>query len=148
MCMYVYVCIYGYVYMYIYIGICRRSSRMAMLRSPRSKTTNHKPCIIISSSPYVVYMGVFICIGVYVCVHVYICKIIVDPIWTVKVKSLKCHSLYMSVLTCLVRKQRMLVGRFFLPFISKWLGREMGFYVPLSPTWEPGSCVRLAPPSP
>jgi len=32
----------------------------------------------------------------------------------------------------------MLVGRIFLPFISKWSGREMGFYVPLSPKWEPG----------
>ena len=138
MCMCIYICIYGcvYMYMYMYICICRRSSRMAMLRCPGAKlqTINH----VFFSSPLCVYIGVFICIGVYVCVHVYICKIIVDPIWTMKVKSLKCHSL----------KPRVLVGRFFLPFISKWLGREMGFYVPLSPTWEPGSCVWLAPPIP
>ena len=27
----------------------------------------------------------------------YICKIIIDPNWTVKVKSLECHNLYQSV---------------------------------------------------
>ena len=140
---YVCMCICIYVYMGVYICICIYMYMPAVLQDghalvPRSKTSNHKPCIIISSSLLSVYIDVFVCIGVYVSVHVYICKVIVDPIWTMKVKSLKCHSL----------NPRVLVGRFFLPFISKWLGREMGFYVPLSPTWEPGSCVWLAPPTP
>ena len=82
----------------------------------------------------------------YVRIYVGICKIIVDLNGTIK--SLECHNLYQSVLTCLILNPRMLVGRIFLPFISKWLGREMGFYVPLSPTWEPGSCVWLTPPIP
>ena len=115
-CMYIWVGIYVCVYVQIYV-YAGGPPGWPCSGPPRSKTTNHKPCIIISSSPYVVYMGVFICIGVYVCVHVYICKIIVDPIWTVKVNSLKCHSLYLSVLTCLILKPRVLVGRFFLPFI-------------------------------
>ena len=85
LCMCVYVCIYVYmgVYMYMYIYIYMYMP--AVLQDghapvPRSKTSYHKPCIIISSSLLSVYIDVFVCIGVYVSVHVYICKVIVDPI--------------------------------------------------------------------
>ena len=79
------------------------------------------------------YIYVYVCMCVYMYVCLYVCNIGSTE------SPPECHSLRQAVLTCFDVYPSMLAGRIFLPFISKWLGREMGFYVPLSLTREPGS---------
>ena len=49
----------------------------------------------------------------------YICKIIIDPNWTVKVKSLECHNLYQSVSNMLDTKHKNVSREVFLAIYLK-----------------------------